>query len=120
MARGPGGKLGRSGEDAACRYLESIGFTIEARNFRTRTGEIDIVAKKIGLTAFVEVKARRSNEFGAGEEAVTPSKARRIRGVAQEYLQGMERPGEVRFDVIGIDLDEDGSPLELRHLADAF
>ena len=112
--------LGILGEDIACRYLEDQGFSITERNWRTRAGELDIIARAGGLTVFAEVKARRSRTFGEPEEAVTPAKARRIRGLAMEYLASGGRSPEVRFDVISVLLDRDGDLLELRHIPEAF
>ncbi len=112
--------LGDAGEDIACQYLQDHGFTIADRNWRSRSGELDIVARKGGVTVFVEVKARRGRTFGEPEEAVTPTKARRIRGLATEYLASGARSPEVRFDVISIMLDAEGNLLELRHIPDAF
>lgn len=113
-------ELGRRGEDAACRHLEDSGYTIVERNWRSRTGELDIIAAKGGTTVFVEVKSRSVTSFGEPEEAVTPVKVRRIRALTAEYLAAGERHGDVRFDVISVVFDAGGGPAELRHLEDAF
>lgn len=112
--------VGRLGEDAACRYLEDNGFSIATRNWRTRQGELDIVARRGDVTAFVEVKARRGTGFGEPEEAVTREKAQRIRRLASEYLTSEGGSPVVRFDVISVILDRGGATLELRHIPDAF
>lgn len=112
--------LGRLSEDLACRYLEGEGFEIIERNWRTRDGEIDIVARYGDLVAFVEVKARRGTRFGEPEESVTPSKIRRIRRVAAEYLSQAPVSGEVRFDVIGVRFGPGETVTELRHTEAAF
>lgn len=112
--------LGKAGEELACRYLEDQGFAIAARNWRARSGELDVVARKGTVTVFVEVKARRGTAFGEPEEAVTGVKARRIRGLASEYLLSSEHSAEVRFDVVSVLFDPDGDLLELRHIPDAF
>lgn len=112
--------LGRLGEDLACGHLEGEGFEIVERNWRTRDGEIDIVARKGKLIAFVEVKARRSDRFGEPEEAVTPSKVRRIRRVAAQYLRQAPSSGEARFDIIGIMFGPGDTVTELRHTEAAF
>ena len=104
----------------ACRHLTEQGFSIADRNWRTRSGELDIIARKGGLTVFVEVKARRGRAFGEPEEAVTAAKTRRIRALASEYLASCGRSNEVRFDVISLILDSGGNLLELRHIPDAF
>ena len=65
---------GQLGEDLAASYLAAHGYTIVARNFRTRYGEIDIIACKDGFVAFVEVKLRKNARFGLPREAVTHAK----------------------------------------------
>ena len=77
---------GDAAEDRACRHLEGSGFTIVERNFRTRGGEIDIVARKGDALVFVEVRSREVSAFGTPEESVTPAKRRRIVGAARQYL----------------------------------
>jgi putative endonuclease len=112
--------IGRLGEDAACSFLERDAYVIVERNWRVAAGEIDIIAEREGLTVFVEVKSRRSLAFGEPEESVTPAKARRLRALAGQYLAGGVARGEVRFDVIAVMLDGEGSVTELRHVTDAF
>ena len=112
--------IGRTGEDAACGYLEGLGFEVVTRNFRTRSGEIDVIARRGALTVFVEVKARRSTAFGEPEESVTPAKARRIRALAADYLSRQSGATDVRFDVVSVLIGGDGSVRELRHIPDAF
>lgn len=112
--------LGRSGEDIACRYLESKGFEILARGFRLGRGEVDIVARDRGTLVFVEVKARADESHGRPEEAVTPAKQRQVRHVAQGYLMLHPAPGvDCRFDVVAILFRENGAP-RLEHFVDAF
>jgi putative endonuclease len=112
--------LGAAGEDAACIFLEGEGFQVVERNWRTRAGEIDVIATRAGLIVFAEVKARTSAAFGEPEESVTPVKARRIRMLAADYLSQSDRGGDVRFDVIAVMLDPEGKVRELRHTPDAF
>lgn len=111
-------ELGRLGEQMACEHLESRGYRILEKNFRTVEGEIDLIACKDGTTVFVEVKTRSGRAFGTPEESVTASKARTIRRVASAYL-ARRSPGEVRFDVIGIEFGGGPQP-ELRHTENAF
>lgn len=93
--------LGCAGEDIACQELRRRGYEILARQFRTRRGEIDIVARQAGTVVFVEVKLRSGQEFGGGAAAVTWRKRRRIALVALEFLA---RHGTLdvpcRFDVV--------------------
>jgi putative endonuclease len=96
--------LGKSGEDLAIDELERRGYAILARRYRTRHGEIDVVARDGETTVFVEVKARTTGEFGRAAEAVTPQKQRRLVSMATDYLvrhRLMDRP--CRFDVLTID-----------------
>ena len=96
--------LGKHGEDLAARELTRRGYAILARRYRTRYGEIDIVARDGDTIVFVEVKARSSNEFGTAAEAVTPWKQQQIASMATEYLvrtRLTNRP--CRFDVVAID-----------------
>lgn len=103
-------ELGRLGEELAVRELERRGYAILERRYRTRGGEIDIVAEDGGTLVFVEVKARMDAEFGSAAEAVTPWKMRRLARMANDYLarRGVAcRP--CRFDVVAIML-EGGMP----------
>ena len=103
--------------------LERRGYAILARRYRTRYGEIDIVARDGETTVFVEVKARTTDEFGSAAEAVTLWKQRRLVRMARDYLgrNGLtNRPS--RFDVVAIDAV--GSPRQTltvyAHAFDAF
>lgn len=95
--------LGRLGEELAARELERRGYAILARRYRTRHGEIDIVADDRGTLVFVEVKARAGDAFGTGGDAVTPSKRRQLVRMATEYLMRMRVSGRpCRFDVVSV------------------
>ncbi len=103
--------LGKSAEDLAADALERRGYAILARRYRTRHGEIDIVARDGRYLVFVEVKARRSDRCGRPAEAVTPPKQRRIALMALRYLacEGLrDRP--CRFDVVSVDWPADAGP----------
>ena len=90
--------------------LERRGYAILARRYRTRHGEIDIVAEDGETLVFVEVKARATAEFGTAAEAVTVWKQRRLTAMAVEYLSRGEIVGRAcRFDVVAID-DVETSP----------
>jgi putative endonuclease len=98
-----GKALGKEGERQASLYLEKKGLAIIERNFRTRSGEIDLIARDKKDLVFVEVKTRSGTDFGTALEAVNSRKCRQIIRVAQEYLlqqDGFDQP--IRFDVIGI------------------
>jgi len=103
--------LGRLGEEIAVRELERRGYAILARRYRTRYGEIDIVARDGDTTVFVEVKAKVTGEFGTAAEAVTPWKQRRLARMATDYLARHDLAlGPCRFDVVAI--DGAGGPFE--------
>src|SRR4026208_2140641 len=107
MAREPAQALGISGEDLACAELPRRGYAIVERRYRTRFGEIDIIAKDGGTLVFVEVKARMTQEFGGAAAAMTGWKQRRIARMAGAYLarrHPVDCPG--RFDVVAIDFDD--------------
>lgn len=94
---------GSGGEDQASKYLISKGYKILKRNFKTKIGEIDIVAKDGDVIVFVEVKTRKNDYFGLPREAVTPTKQRKIRMVATQYLKLNGGLNQLcRFDVIDI------------------
>jgi putative endonuclease len=100
--------LGKTGEDLACAELERRGYAISARRYRSRFGEIDIIARHQDVIVFVEVKARAGDEFGGGAAAVTPWKQRRIAQMAADYVARhrlYDRP--CRFDVVTVDVTGD-------------
>jgi putative endonuclease len=101
--------LGKAGEDCAVAELERRGYAILDRRYRTRHGEIDIVARDDETTVFIEVKARATDEFGSAAEAVTRWKQRRLVRMATDYLARTGLANQrCRFDVVAI--DEIGSP----------
>ena len=95
--------LGREGEDRAAKFLAKRGYRILERNYRTRSGEIDLIALDRGVVVFVEVKTRTSNAFGAPELAVTPQKQRRMLKAALGYMKYKKlHQVPCRFDVVAI------------------
>jgi putative endonuclease len=95
--------LGDAGEARAAAWYRSRGYRIEARNWRCREGEIDLVASRRGVLVVVEVKTRRTDRFGSPFAAVTPAKQRRLRTLALRYLEASgARPRAIRFDVVSI------------------
>ena len=96
--------LGIEGENRAVDELESRGFAILARRYRTRHGEIDIVARDGETIVFVEVKVKDTAEFGSAAEAVGARKQRRIVSMAVDYLaRNRLATKPCRFDVVAID-----------------
>ena len=111
---------GLRGEEAARRHLEGLGWSILAIRWRTRFGEIDLVADDGSAVVFVEVKCRRGLACGPPEESVTPLKQRRLVRLAEGFLQARRLPGRgCRFDVIAADESPDGA-VRIRHIRDAF
>lgn len=111
---------GKLGEDLAAAFLEEHGYAILARNFRTRYGEIDVIAEKDGFVAFVEVKLRKNSRYGAPCEAVTAQKQKKILCAAEEWLALHPDGGQPRFDVLEIVLPGRAAPAAIRHLENAF
>ncbi|MFH1218102.1 MAG: YraN family protein [Pseudomonadota bacterium] len=95
--------LGKMGEELARKFLLRQGYKIIQCNFRTRNGEIDIVAREGNTLIFVEVKTRSDGRFGSPFEAVTAGKQRKISMVALEYLVAHGGPDQsCRFDVVSV------------------
>jgi len=112
--------LGKHGEELACKALRRRGYAILARRYRTRVGEIDIVARD-GLTVvFIEVKTRAGAACGTGREAVTARKRHQLIKMAGDYLAKHRLTDvAVRFDVVTIDGDP-GRPSSLDIIRHAF
>lgn len=102
---------GAAGEVLAARFLRSKGYTILVSNYRTRFGEIDIIASDGQYIAFVEVKTRSEDSYYAPREAVTEMKQRRIIKTAGIYLRTFPTDLQPRFDVVEI-ITRKGRPLE--------
>ncbi|MBW1841403.1 MAG: YraN family protein [Deltaproteobacteria bacterium] len=107
-------KFGKESETTAVKYLKKNGYKILERNYRTKLGEIDIIAKDRDALVFVEVKAKRSDRFGNPKEAVTPKKQRKISKVALHYLKATNQNHvKARFDVVAILSMEDNTSIEI-------
>jgi putative endonuclease len=117
-------ELGRLGEQLAADHLTRRGFRILDRNFRTRYGELDIVAFDGKTMAFCEVKTRRmAPGSGSPFDAIRYTKRSRVRRMAAQWLTvATERPyaNVLRFDAIGITFDPSGKLVALEHLEGAF
>ena len=111
--------LGLAGERLAEKFLRTSGLKIIARRFRTRAGEIDLIAMDGDEVVFVEVKTRRSARFGTPEESVTRTKRAHLRAVAFAYLSSAHRPrARFRIDVIAIEMRQNDSP-QVTHIRSA-
>ncbi len=112
MRRKPLGKLG---EKLALKQLKNNDYQILERNFRSRYGEIDIIAQEGDVLVFVEVKTRTSRKFGPPEEAITPWKIERIIKTGQEYKNlHPNSPEAMRIDVVAIELSSSGETEKTR------
>jgi putative endonuclease len=117
-------RLGQEGEERACEHLLRLGFDIVQRNYRTRWGELDIIAFDGTTLIFCEVKTRRL-PFSGGHplEAVNTAKQVQLRKMAGRWLVDCrERPyaAQLRFDVIGVSFDAAGRMVGLEHVENAF
>ena len=134
MADDPRRRLGARGEELAARHLIDRGYEIVDRNFRTRFGELDLIAAGEGCLVFCEVKTRvardRSGQLGP-LASVGPRKQRQVRQMAREWLAAdrLRLAGnsglagglpELRFDAIGVTLDRGGELVAIEHLDRAF
>ena len=117
--------LGNLGEDYACEVLESLGYELLERNFRSRFGEIDIIAQKEQYLCFVEVKTRGEHAMGRPAAAVTRSKQEKILKTSQYYItlhrQEIQRQDlQPRFDCMEVFADADGEPTAYEFIKNAF
>ncbi len=114
-------ELGDIAEEHAARYLAARGYRIRERNFRTRGGEVDIVAEQRGALVFVEVKARTSTGFMTPGQGVTATKRRRIIRAANTYISTRERRERVmRYDVVEVLLTPEGRVQKISVTEGAF
>ena len=113
--------LGQFGEEQAARYLRRRFYSIVERNYRCRFGEIDLIAKRGGVLAFVEVKLRRDDAHGEAREIVTAQKQQRVIAAAQHWLSLHETQLQPRFDVIEVYAPQgDAGPVKINHIENAF
>lgn len=114
--------IGQEGEDLAAEYLVNNGFEMITRNYRYGHGEIDIIVKdkSSGHLVFVEVKTRKNLEFGEPENAITKSKIRQLKKIAEAYFYEKDlKDVECRFDVIAIIWNKETKP-KITHFKNAF
>lgn len=103
---------GISGEEVAAAWYVSQGYEVLARNWRCRTGELDLILRKGPEVVFCEVKSRATTAFGTPAEAVNHDKRQRIRHLAARWIQDSKfRPAQIRFDVAAV-LDDQLEVLE--------
>ncbi|HST40992.1 MAG TPA: YraN family protein [Conexibacter sp.] len=122
MSTDPRHRLGRRGEQLAVEHLERRGFVVLDRNYRTRYGELDVVACDADRIVFCEVKTRRAG-VTSPFEGLREAQRRRLRRMALTWLS--DQPGrsyspELRFDAVGVTVDASGALVALEHLEGAF
>ena len=107
-------KFGQKSEQRAASFLKKNGYTIIAKNYKWRQGEIDLIANDGDTLVFCEVKARKNKTFGTPLEGITTAKAEKIRKTAEHYMykNGITNV-DCRFDVVTIDESGEGSSIEL-------
>ncbi len=108
------------GEKLAGDFLKKRGYRIYETNYRCPEGEVDIVARHKDSLVFIEVRSKRSLEFGSPEESITPTKMERLRAVAAHYRQTHNNlPPLWRIDVVAVEIDRKGKPLRIELIENA-
>jgi putative endonuclease len=108
------------GEKLAGDFLRKHGYRIKETNYRCPHGEIDIIARHKDYLVFVEVRTKRSLEFGSPEQSITPAKMERLRATAAHYQQTHDNlPPLWRIDVVAIELNEKGKPSRIELIENA-
>ena len=114
-------ETGNLGEKLAVGFLQKQGYHILQTNYRCPEGEVDIVARRKDCLVFIEVRTRRSQEFGSPEESITPAKMDKLRRVAAHYRQTHDdTPASWRIDVVAIEMDRQNRPLRIEHIENAI
>ena len=102
-------ELGARGEDIAVDFLKKRKYKILFRNYRNQFGEIDIIAQHKKIISFVEVKTRRSDDFGLPHESIGPVKQKKISKVAMGFIQRYKlEDTDARFDVVAVKFSNNG------------
>lgn len=112
-------KTGTIGEELACRYLESLGYTIHERNWRYGHKEVDIIAQWGPTLVIAEVKTRSSGSYLKARESVTRDKERFLIQAADHYVRLHHLELEVRYDIIALDIAPDRT-YTIEHILNAF
>ena len=114
-------KLGRKGERGAARFLKEHGYRVLHRNWKSKLGEVDIIAREGKTLCFVEVKSRSDESFGGAVEAVGPAKQAQIVRAALAFLMRHNIPvQDCRFDVVAVQFDPERKIFEFELIQDAF
>lgn len=114
-------EVGQAGENAACKYLTGKGWTILDRNWTTRFGELDLIARDGEQLVIVEVRSTSGEQFGLGFQSVDFRKQQKVRRLALAYIQQKRLANlPLRFDVVSVLLDRDQVPVRIDHIEGAF
>ena len=109
---------GKLGEEIAEEFLKENGYKIIKKNFRTKSGEIDLICEKNGILIFVEVRTKGKNLFMLPEESITKKKIDKIKKTSLEYLASKEKKyKEIKFEFIGIEFLSNGNYI-IKHIKD--
>ena len=114
------GLTGSFGEAAAAEYLRKKGYEIVGMNYRTRMGELDVIARNRKYLCFVEVKLRSNLKFGLPREFVTASKQEKLRTTAQFYMSTHRLDVPARFDVAEVYTDKEHTSVRIEYIEEAF
>lgn len=107
-------RFGKKAEDLAARHLKRHGYKLITRNYRTKVGEIDIIAREGRTLVFIEVKARRSSRYGSPKAAVTARKQHQIAKAALWYLKETgQMQAKARFDVVAVNRQDREATIEI-------
>ena len=110
--------LGKSGESAAVKFLENLGYSVLETNWRFKKLEVDIIARYKNELVFAEVKTRSTNAFGEPEVFVSKQKQKFLIQAANEYIRLTDFNGEARFDIVAVLQDKQN--LVVKHIPNAF
>lgn len=113
-------ELGRSGEQAALRYLQEKGYVLVQSNFRTRRGEADLILTDGDTLVFCEVKTKRSLKTGHAAESYSFQQQKRLRQLVLKYLQKTEWDGPLRIDVLALQKTPGSPHFEVHHFRNAL
>jgi len=106
---------GKLGENIAKEYLENKGYKIIEQNYKTKYGEIDLVAKKGNELIFIEVRTKRGEDFGTPEETINKNKLRKLWGNARAYAAWKRWQGPCRIDAVCLVLKYDNTAERVSH-----
>ncbi len=112
-------ELGRTGEDIALNYLENKGWKLLHKNWRNKYGELDLIMHNQDKIIFIEVRTKKSLQYGTGTESVNKTKQQKIRKLAMMFLQDKKYYNHaIRFDVVSIYFAND--KINIQHVEEAF